>query len=105
MSDISILEKIKQAETDSEKEIKDAEEEARIRLIEAHAKAEEDLKAGIESADLAYQKEIASAEADASKRANEIYESKIAGIKALKKPSDEDAMNMFSDAVNEKFGV
>ncbi len=68
MSDISILEKIKQAEIDSEKEIKDAEEEARAKLIEAHAKAENDLKAGIERADLAYQKEIAAAEADASKR-------------------------------------
>ena len=105
MSDISILEKIKQAEIDSEKEIKGAEEEARAKLIEAHAKAENDLKAGIERADLAYQKEIAAAEADASKRANEVYESKIAEIKVLKKPSDEDIMNMFSDVINEEFGV
>ena len=105
MSDIGILEKIKQAETDSEKEIKDAEEEARAKLIEAHAEAEENLKAGIESADLAYQKEIAAAEADAARRANEVYESKIAEIKVLKKSSDEDIMNMFSDAVNEEFGV
>ncbi len=105
MSDINILEKIKQAEVDSEAEVKNAEEEAGVKMGEARAKAEEDLKAGTERANIAYQKEISDAKADASKRAQESYESKASEIKALKKPREEDVMKIFSDVIKEEFGV